>query len=531
MNFETHVEIYGFKNMNILAAMNTGLKTGNPVSSRVSNRKNSNSSTRTSIFYANDIHGQIPKMQRIYAASLQHAVNAKKDGADALRLCSGDTFIGSDEKRDSVAAKFLDLAKFDAQALGNHEFDITVSVCGKLLKDSDVKVLGMNLNFPEAPSDLSKKVLRSTIVEGEHGEKYGLIGLQPPDMNSRIKDKKHLEGITIDDYEQTKIELQQEVNKLKAQGLNKIILLSHTGNKFEKEIAQTVSGIDVILGGHSHDLIYDVVQGENLFYSPEGEPVVITQAGRDGNHFGVLNLEFNDKGQITYVQNNVIETNTHAPNMIISKAVDGILGESKKIGTLRYVDPLPANNIMEENPWADFVADALRHQLDSDIVLINSANFRGSVDLGTVTELDISSIFPFNNKLFKVKINEKDLVDAIKLGGKTLSSENKKPGIIQVSGLTYTLDAQGNLTDLCLVDKMGKKTPIDVNNPNPNKYICAIYDEFMLKGGDNMDMLKRKDDEIIERYPFDKDKPTIDYIQSLPQPFDVRKDGRIQILM
>ena len=43
-------------------------------------------------------------------------------------------------------------------------------------------------------------------------------------------------------------------------------------------------------------------------------------------------------------------------------------------------------------------------------------------------------------------------------------------------------------------------------------------------------MLERDDDEIIQRYPFDKDKVTIDYIKTIKQPFEVRKDNRIQIV-
>ena len=44
------------------------------------------------------------------------------------------------------------------------------------------------------------------------------------------------------------------------------------------------------------------------------------------------------------------------------------------------------------------------------------------------------------------------------------------------------------------------------------------------------EMLEKDDDEIIERYQFDKDKVTIDYIKTLRQPFSVYKDGRIQIV-
>ena len=469
-------------------------------------------------------------MTRLTSASQNAQYLADKRNSDILKLSAGDTFIGSDCKRNQVAAAFLDLADIDAHALGNHEFDITASKCAELLKNSKTKLLGMNLNFPEKNCMLSEKVVRSTVVDGKSGHKYGLIGIQPPDMEIRMKKKEALEGITVDDDFQTIKELQEEVNKLRNQGLDKILLISHGGNSFEKEIAQKVSGIDVIIGGHSHDIIQGIKQGENLFYSPAGEPVVITQAGRDGNYFGILNLEFNEKGQIVQAQNNLYDTNSFAPNVMMSKTIDSALGVSPLIGNLSYVDPIPKNNTKEENPWADFVGDALRTRLDADIALINSANFRGSVGCGNITERDISSIFPFCNKLSKVRINEEDLVDAIKHCAKTLSSKNGKPGIMQVSGLTYTLDSTGNLLDMYFVDKLGQKHQINVNDPDDDKYYTAIYDEFLLNGGDDCEMLERDDDEIIEHYSFDKDKVTIDYIKSLNQPFEVRKDNRIRII-
>lgn len=502
----------------------------NPIAQQTIGLKNPNSTTKTSLFYINDLHGQVPKMQRLVSAAQDATLKASQSGADFFKLSSGDTFIGSDDKRNTVAAHFLNTAGIDAQTLGNHEFDITASICGNLLKNSKTNILAMNLNFPDESAPLAQKILRSTVVEGKSGEKYGLIGVQPSDLGHRIKNQGILEGITVDDKDQTIKELQEEVNLLKQQGLNKIILLSHEGNTVEKEIAQSVSGIDVILGGHSHDLIEGVKPGENLFYSPSGEPVVITQAGRDGTHFGILNLEFNDAGQITYVQNNIMDTNLYSSNLMMEKTADSILGVSPEIGTLGYVDALPKNNLTEENPWADFVSDAIRNELDVDLALVNSGNFRGSVDLGTVTERDISSIFPFSNKLYKVKLNEKDLVDALNFCGKSIVAKNSKPGLLQVSGLTYTLDAQGELTELNYVDKNGQKQAIDVKNPNPNKIYTAAYDEFLVGGGDKLEMLKRSDDQIIEKYDFDKDLPTIKYIKSLSQPFEVRKDNRITIL-
>ena len=83
---------------------------------------------------------------------------------------------------------------------------------------------------------------------------------------------------------------------------------------------------------------------------------------------------------------------------------------------------------------------------------------------------------------------------------------------------------------LYYLDKQGNKRFINVNDPDEDKYYTAVYDEFLINGGDDLEMLERDDDEILQRYDFDKDRVTIDYIKTLAQPFNVRKDNRIRIV-
>ena len=92
----------------------------------------SGSKTKTSIWYVNDIHCQLPKMERLVSAAKQAEIDAGRKGADFFKLSSGDTFIGADEKRNAAAAGFLNAAGIHAQASGNHEFDITASKCAEL---------------------------------------------------------------------------------------------------------------------------------------------------------------------------------------------------------------------------------------------------------------------------------------------------------------------------------------------------------------------------------------------------------------
>ena len=58
----------------------------------------------------------------------------------------------------------------------------------------------------------------------------------------------------------------------------------------DKRIAQETSGIDIIIGGHTHDLLQGIEEGKNLLYSKSNEPVIITQAGKDGEYFGDLKI-------------------------------------------------------------------------------------------------------------------------------------------------------------------------------------------------------------------------------------------------
>ena len=116
---------------------------------------------------------------------------------------------------------------------------------------------------------------------------------------------------------------------LKKQGVNKIILLSHLGYEKEKQIAQNVSGIDIILGGHTHNMLPDAKKGENLVVSPNGEPVLIIQVGRDGKHVAIPNFQFNPYGLATngsgyYAHGNcVIKIITDRSGRIVDAQVQG----------------------------------------------------------------------------------------------------------------------------------------------------------------------------------------------------------------
>ena len=493
----------------------------------IKNSKN----TKVSIFYINDVHGQIPRMEQLTSAAMAHDLYVKSNNIDGLKLASGDIMLGKNEAVNKTALSFLQLIGTNGYGLGNHEFDAGASQLHSHIKNSDLKIHGMNLNYPKDGSKLQDKIVRSSIEE-INGNKYGIIGVQPSSLSQRVQSNKQLDGITVDSIPQTIVEIQEEVNLLKDKGINKIILLSHSGYEVDKAIAKYVDGLDVILGGHSHDLIEGIKEGENLFYSKSNEPIIITQAGRDGKNFGILDLEFDENGKIIKAKNDVKNTNDYPRNIITTCIANKYFNDVPEIiGTLEYADKCPKNQLIAENPYASFIADGMKTQLNADIALINSGNLRGTIPLGQISNRDVSSIVPFKNKMTLAYVSQADLVEALKFFGKSLKHIDSKPGLLQVSGIRYELSDDGDLKELEFIDKNGKKEKIDIENPNKNKKYLVAMDDYVSSANECPKCIKKLNTkDTIQVFDYDKDKLAIDYIKSFNnKPFNIKCDGRIKI--
>ena len=484
-----------------------------------------------SIGYVNDIHGQTNNMMRILSG-------IKGD----LRLSAGDNDIG-DEKNQSVhkaTTSFLNIAGIKASALGNHEFDTKQNDFINTVKHFDGDVLTANFRkeavekqdkndvAEQGRVDLDKYIKKSSIVEVK-GEKIGLVGASPIDMFERATHPDYHKDCSVDDLEETIEDIQEEVDELKEQGINKIVLLSHLGHKRDRIVAQNTEGIDVIVGGHTHELIKDIKEGENLFYSKSGEPVILTEAGRDGKAFGLLNLSFDKNGVIKKAQNNVAETSLFYRNMINQYLFDQILGKPERIGYVKSA-PLPPSTLIEENPHANFMCDAMRYELDTDIAVWNIAGPRNFFHEGVIDSRDIRDIAPFRDGVSVADVSEEKLVNWFKDAiDKTYKTPGYKPGLVAVSGLQYAVDSKnGKLAGMSFVDREGKEHKIDIDNPRANKTYKLAADSFMMSAGADWGVLATKEE--VEHHSECKDYYTCEYIKKLNKPIEINQTGRIKFI-
>lgn len=491
------------------------------------NPVNQSNNVRTSIFYINDYHGKSINMERTVSASnVFDNRNKDKKDVDTFKLSSGDIMIGEDFKTNQLAVMFQKMIGISASAVGNHEYDMQEKV-GAILPLVHHNLLASNVKIN--PKNPWNSVIKSSIVEERNGHKYGIIGTSPIDLATRSKAGIIHREIQVSKAKETVHDVQNEVNKLQQQGINKIILLSHLGYTLDKIIANQTQGIDVILGGHSHDLIFDVKEGKNLFYSKTGEPVVITQAGRDGKNFGILNLEFDKNGVIKKVQNNVGYTRNFKRYAPAKYIFDKIFGARETYGFVKSAPPALSKDLIEPNPHAYFITDCIKKDLDCDIAILPSPNIRGYFEPGKIDTRILTDILPFQNKLYKMSYSEKTLVDGIKLACKSFTNIANKPGIFYISGLKYTVTSSGKVQSISFVDKTGKETPIDINNPRTDRFYTTVLNDYCALGNDGFKEFNQPD-RILEKYPFDATHCVKNVLKQSKDAVEIYDDGRIQII-
>lgn len=481
---------------------------------------------RTSIFYINDFHGKSINMERTITASNAFDCFVPSVPTDKLKLSSGDIQLGEPLLANKVMVEAQDAMGIMASAVGNHECDMPDHIA-ELVPHMGYKLLACNVNIkPENP--LHDKIQKS-YIQKVNGNRYGIIGVAPVDLFSRLKYGKIFDELKVDNINGTIKDIQAEADKLKKQGVDKIILLSHVGFGYDQQIAKNTDGIDIILGGHSHNLVKDVKPGVNLFNSKAGEPVVITQAGRDGNYFGVLNVEWDKNGVMTKVQNNVTSTRGFKRSPVISHLFESILGKPKVVGVINSAPPPPTNASIDPSGHANFMCDCMNEELGTDIALLGSATIRGYFEAGKLDTRWLDDISPFKNKMVVADYTEKEIVDALKVSAKSLINSNNKPGIVHVSGLKYTISKNGELRSAAFVDKEGKITPIDINNPRTDKTYKTALTDFYAQGHDGFTMLK-KIDKAEKVYDFDLTKCIEDYMLKHKEPIDIKDDERIKVV-
>ncbi len=462
------------------------------------------------------------------AARLVTAVSeARARTNNSILVDGGDQFQGSlfyTYYKGKAAAEMMNTLQYDGMTVGNHEFDDGPEVLRGFMDAVKFPVLMSNADVSKEPllADVLKK---STVIE-RGGEKIGLIGLTPEDTNELASPGKN---VTFSDPVAA---VQAEVDRLTADGVNKIIVLSHSGYGIDLRVAAEVSGVDVIVGGHSNTLLSNVNERAKGPYPTMVGDTAVVQAYAYGKLLGELNVTFDDDGKVlsasgepVVIDGKVAENDTMLARVSeLAKPLEGI--RSKVVAEAAAViegnrDVCRAEECSMGNLVADASLDRVKEQ-GIKIAIVNSGGLRASIDAGEITMGEVLTVLPFQNTLATFQLSGADVVAALENGVSQV--EEMKGRFPQVAGIKYTWDAsvapmEGRIVEVMVQDG-GDWKPID----HAATY-GVVTNNYVRGGGDGYKVFATN---AINPYDFGPSLENVvaDYLAD-NAPYQPFTDGRI----
>ncbi|ARU58917.1 5'-nucleotidase [Oleiphilus messinensis] len=229
---------------------------------------------------------------------------------NVLKIHAGDAITGTlyyTLFNGAADAEMMNQICFDAFALGNHEFDGGDSGLAAFLDelnkgDCQTPTLAANV-VPGANSAIREGYIQPYVIKEVNGQQIGLIGI---DIAQKTKESSRPDADTafLDEAETS----QKYIDELTAMGVDKIVLITHYQYQNDIALAESLSGVDVIVGGDSHTLLGDetfsalgfnpVGDYPTVTTNKDGETVCIVQAWEYAHIMGKLDVTFDGIGRV-----------------------------------------------------------------------------------------------------------------------------------------------------------------------------------------------------------------------------------------
>ncbi len=472
---------------------------------------------KLTVLHINDMHSRVDEISRFNtncspsdaeesncfggAARLATAIRERRAaleeaGIPSVTLDAGDQSQGTlyyTTYGGRAEVQMMNAIGFDAMTLGNHEFNRGPESLARMIDEADFPIVSGNVKVTEGAA-LDGRIADHLIIERE-GARIGILGVTTPDtvfLSSPGDDVSFQDDIE---------HLTEAVAALKAQDVHKILVLSHVGYVRDLQIAAAVDGISAIIGGHSHTLMSNSVDGAveyaALVESPSGRAVPIMQAFAFSRFLGEVELEFGDDGAVIAANGDTVLLDaSFEPAADIEALIEPLRAPIEEM-TRRPVAELAADIDgsretcrAQECEMGNTVADAMVAEVAHQgirIALANGGGLRASMGAGTASLGDVLTVLPFQNTLYTLEVTGETLVAALEHGVNGV--EEGAGRFPQVAGVRFKLDLrvapnEGRVSE---VEVMGEDgwAPIDMGAT-----YGLVTNNFMAGGGDGYAMLR-----------------------------------------
>ncbi|MBD3785934.1 MAG: 5'-nucleotidase C-terminal domain-containing protein [Sphingomonadales bacterium] len=496
------------------------------------------------ILHTNDLHSRIESINK-YDSTCDAETEAKGecfggiarvaakvaemrkelDGQNVILLDAGDQFQGSlfyTTYKGKDTAEFMNAIGYDAMAVGNHEFDDGPEALAEFLGAVSFPLVSGNLDLSQ--SNVLNGKINGTLVLEVGGEKIGIVSALAVDTPETSSPGPNV--IFQDEAEA----LKADVEALTAEGVTKIVALTHVGFVKDKALAEAVPGLDAVVGGHSHTLFSNTEEGAEKYPTMVG-PVPVVSAYAYSKYLGHLVLTFDDAGNLKEASGEpiLLDASVKPDPEVLAKVAE----LAKPLEEIRAkvvaeaaaeIDGSRDSCRAGECAMGNLIAEAMLERVKDQGVTIaiqNGGGVRASIDAGPVTMGEVLTVLPFQNTLSTFEAKGSTVVAALENG---LSQVEDGAGRFpQVAGVKYTWDSAkpaGERVVSVEVMENGAWAPID-----PEKVYGIVTNNYVRNGGDGYKMFAS---EGMNAYDFGPDLAdvTAEYLAEVG-PYTPALDGRI----
>ncbi|XP_022902715.2 apyrase [Onthophagus taurus] len=517
---------------------------------------------RLSIIHLNDFHARFEEtstdsgscksneciggISRVYTAVNQ----LRESRVNPIFLNAGDNFQGTlwyNLFKWNVTAHFWNILEPNVTTLGNHEFDDKIEGLVPFLNALNSPIVVSNIDDSEEPT-MQGLYEKSTVLEVD-GRKIGVVGVILSTTNEIASTEKLK---FLDESESVNKEAERLFNE---EGVFTVIVLSHCGYEVDQEIARkAIPGISVIVGAHSHTLLYNGTPPNGIAYGPyptlieneEGQQILIVQASAYTKYLGDLIVDYDENGNvINYEGSPIYLDHTVQKDEMIDELLTPWKEEVDASGnrllghTNVHLDQSSCRT--SECNLGNFITDAMVAYFANEaeegswtaapIAIINAGGIRTSINKGDISFNDLATSQPFGNTVDTGKLQGKYIRELMESAAMPYNSKRvyADVNLIQVSGIRVVIDVSkplgSRVTSLkvrCSKCDIPRFEDID----NEEFYNIALG-SFLVTGGDGFSMIT---DNIVDHKvgPIDTDI-LIDYIKQ-QTPIITGLDERITIV-
>lgn len=367
------------------------------------------------IVSVNDMHARIDN----FPGFISWVDSVRSNSDHVLLLSAGDNFTGNpmvDQNPDKgfPMIEFMNLAGFNAGAIGNHEFDYGQDVLKKRMEQAEFPMLSANIVSGEESEIKFKPWFLKTI----DGVKIGIFSMvQVNDEGIPDTHPSKLKGLTF-------IPPLDYLPSLKAMAdsCDVVIALTHLGLETDTELADAWGRIDLITGGHSHTLITN---------PPTQNGVLITQAGAGLKYATVATLKIVN-GVVVEKSAKVVDLATHYGRNAIA---DSVLVLFNDIKGLKQTVGSAAEAISGPDELGALTTDAIAAVEPIELAFQNKGGIRMQrLEKGEITIKDVYTLDPFGNEIIMFKLIPAEIRSLL------LNAYNREKSIDLIpSGVNYTI--------------------------------------------------------------------------------------------